>query len=127
MNRPARLALILCLLAASAIPNDMQAAASPPVVHKVGAVTWNARKYASQQVTVRGYVLAIDAGYVLFSDEPTGAISAHDLPVTGPGVDQMALKGKYTLQGRFVAGGLTASNGNPYHLELTSPPQPSAP
>jgi len=127
MNRPARLALILCLLAASGIANAMPAGAAPAVVHKVGAVTWNARKYASQQVTVRGYVLAIEAGYVLFSDEPTGAISAHDLPVTGPGVDQMALRGKYTLQGRFVAGGLSASNGNPYHLELTAPPQPAAP
>lgn len=123
MNRPARsqvLALVLCLLAGSA-------AATPAVVHKVGAVTWNAGKYASQLVTVRGYVLALGVGYVLFSDEPTGAISAHDLPVSGPGVDQMVLKGKYTLQGRFVAGGLTASNGNPYHLELTAPPQASLP
>ena len=98
----------------------------PPIVHKVGAVTWNARKYLSTPVSVRGYVLVLGDGYVLFSDEATGAISAHDLPVTGAGIETMVLKRKYTLEGNFVAGSIKASNGNPNHLELTAPPQQSA-
>ena len=90
-------------------------------------MTWNARKYLSTPVSVRGYVLALGDGYVLFSDEATGAISAHDLPVTGAGIETMVLKGKYILEGNFMVGGLKASNGNPNHLELTAPPQRSAP
>ena len=119
-------ALLLCLggFAAPAIASE---ATVPPIVHKVGAVTWHAKTYAAQIVSVRGYVLALQDGYLLFSDEPTGAISAHDLPVEGPGTGTMVLKGKYVLVGRFVAGGLKASNGNPYHLELTTPPQALSP
>jgi hypothetical protein len=44
--------------------------------------------------------------------------------MTGAAIETMVLKGKYTLEGHFVAGGLKTSNGN---LELTSPPQRSAP
>ena len=47
--------------------------------------------------------------------------------MTGAAIETMVLKGKYTLEGHFVAGGLKTSNGNPNHLELTSPPQRSAP
>lgn len=131
MIAPVRLcltALATCVLGASTLPGTAASPATPVVItHKVGAVTWHAKAYAAQIVRVRGYVLALADGYLLFSDEPTGAISAHDLPVTGPGIEKMLLKGKYVLEGRFVAGGLTASNGNPYHLELTSPPQEITP
>src|SRR5579872_1676120 len=102
-------------------------AAPVPTVHKVGAITWHAKAYAAQTLTIKGYVLAQEAGYLLFSDEPTGAISAHDLPVTGSGTDQLPLEGKFLLTGRFILGGLKASNGNPYHLELTAPPVASSP
>jgi len=118
--------LLLCL-GGFAFPAIASAATVPPIVHKVGAVTWNAKKYLSKPVSVRGYVLALGDGYVLFSDEATGAISAHDLPVTGAGIETMVLKGKYTLEGYFVVGGLKASNGNPNHLELTAPPMSSTP
>ena len=125
-NVLAAAALLLCL-GGFAAPGIASATTVSPIVHKVGAVTWNARKFWSKPVSVRGYVLALADGYVLFSDEATGAISAHDLPVTGAGIETMVLKGKYTLEGNFVAGGLKASNGNPNHLELTAPPQRSAP
>lgn len=82
--------------------------------------------HASQVVTITGYVLAKDAGYVLFADEPTGKISSHDLPVIGPGIDQMQLTKKYVLTGQFVACGLRASNGNSYHLELAAAPLEAA-
>lgn len=116
MIRPA-IALTALLLAA------LPALAAPPV-HKVGAVTWHAARYAGKEVTVQGYLLRQHKGYVLFSDEPGGKVSAHDLPVTGPGAEQIAAKRKYRLTGRFVKGGLAAANGNPFHLELTAPPLP---
>jgi hypothetical protein len=34
----------------------------------------------------------------------------------------MMLKQKYILQGKFLYKGLTASNGNLYHLEFSQPP-----
>jgi len=99
-------------------------AASPAhaTVHKVGAVTWHASRYAGRKVDIAGYVLVKKTGYVLFSDEPGGKVSAHDLPVTGTGIAALSLDKKYRLRGAFVRGGLKASNGNPYHLELTAPP-----
>jgi hypothetical protein len=99
------------------------AAAAPTQVHKVGVITWHASRYVSRIVTVVGFVLAQGPGYVLFSDEPTGKISSHDLPVTGAAVDSLTLTKKYKLEGRFVSGGFAASNGSPYHLELTAAPQ----
>src|SRR5665213_3199642 len=106
----ATMTTLLCL-GEFAVPTVASATTVHPIVHKVGAVTWNPKKYLSKPVSVRGYVLALGDGYVLFSDEATGAISAHDLPVTGAGIETMVLKGKYTLEGNFVAGGLKASNG----------------
>jgi len=67
-------------------------------------------------------VLSVENGYVLFSDEPTGKVSAHDLPVTGPGIDAMQLSGKYQIEGVFLDHGLAAANGSPYHFELSAPP-----
>ncbi len=100
------------------------AAAGPAhaMVHKVGAVTWHAARYAGRSVDIAGYVLVMQQGYVLFSDEPTGKVSAHDLPVTGADIGALRLHKKYRLRGTFMRGGLKASNGNPYHLELAGPP-----
>jgi len=109
-------ALAVCI-AGLAAPGPAHA-----VVHKVGAVTWHATRYAGHSVDIAGYVLVKRTGYVLFSDEPSGKVSAHDLPVTGTGVAALRLHKKYRLQGTFVRGGLKASNGNPYHLQLTMPP-----
>lgn len=113
----ARSALVAALLAAT--PALAQAAP----VHRVGAVTWHAARYAGKVVTVRGYLLARKTGYILFSDEPDGGISAHDLPVIGAGIGSVKAKTEYRLTGRFVKGGLKASNGNPYHLELSAAPE----
>jgi hypothetical protein len=110
---------LLTLIAATVMPAH---AASTPI-HKVGALTWHAKKYSDQVVTVVGFVLVRDGSGVLFSDEPTGKVSMHDLPVTGPGVDQLRLAMKYVLQGRFVRDSSNGSNGNPYHLVLMAPPQ----
>lgn len=99
------------------------AGASP---QSVGSVSWHPARYVSKQVEIRGYVLAVGKGFALMSDEAGGKVSAHDLPVTGPGVDAMKLKGRYLLSGRFVRGHIATANGNPYHLELVSPPRPLA-
>ncbi len=96
--------------------------AATPAIHKVGAVTRHAASFVGQDVVLRGYVLAREPGYILFSDESRGAISRYDLPVVGDGADQMALKTKYLIEGKFVDGGLTTVNSSRYHLELSKPP-----
>jgi len=101
-------------------------AASAPTVHKVGAVTRHAAKFIGQDVTMRGYLLARENGYILFSDEPGGRIGRYDLPVSGAGIDQTVPGKRFVIEGRFLDHGLKASNGNPDHLELTQPPQPAA-
>ncbi len=102
-------------------------AAAAPAVHTVGSVTRHAAKFVGQDVAMRGYLLARENGYVLFSDEPGGRIGRYDLPVTGNGVAAIVPRKRYVIEGTFLDHGLVASNGNPDHLELTKPPQPAAP
>lgn len=109
----AGLTLLLLLVAA---------ALAAGVVHSVGSVTWHPKAYIGKTVDLRGYVLAIDGILVLFSDEATGAVSAHDLPVAGPGADLLVLRKHYLLTGVFIKDASPAANGSPYHLQLTAPP-----
>lgn len=113
MNR--LLALTTALLLATPALADLP-------VHRVGKVTWHPLGYVGKVIALRGYLLQRDDGYILFSDEPGGKVSAHDLPVTGPGIETLTDHQPYLLYGRFVKGGLAAANGSPYHLELTEPP-----
>ncbi len=93
-------------------------------IHTVGNVTWHPASYAGKTVAMKGYLLRRETGYVIFSDEPRGKLSAHDLPVTGPDIAGLKADQKYLLTGRFVKGGLAAMNHNPYHLVLTEAPKP---
>ena len=122
MSRRRRSARSIAL--ALLIPSLLGAASAAETVHKVGQVTWHPQTFLGKPVSIVGYVLAQEPGTVMFSDEPTGKVSAHDLPVTGTGVDTMALAGRYRISGIFVRSGLAAGNGNPYHLELTEVPVP---
>lgn len=88
----------------------------------VGAVTRHAIQYVGLSVLIRGYLLKSESGYVIFSDETTGAVSRYDLPITGTGIQSMQPNQAYLVRGTFRSGGLTASNGNTYHLELSAPP-----
>ncbi len=99
--------------------------ASVPLLplHTIGQVTRHATNFDGQQVRMQGYMLVSEKGYVIFSDESGGAISSFDLPVAGPGIDTLTFKQKYELQGKFIYGGLNASNHNLYHLELSASPQ----
>ena len=74
------------------------------------------------QPELRGYVLAIEPGLVLFSDEPTGAVSAHDLPIEGPGADRLVLHKRYLLTGTLTSDAVPAANGSRVHLQLTTEP-----
>ncbi len=94
-------------------------------LHRIGSVTWHAKRYKDTVLDLVGYPLARRDGYVLFSDEAHGKISAHDLPVTGTGIDRVKLHHRYRIRGKFILGGLKASNGNPYHLQSTSTPLPA--
>ena len=116
--RPFLLALAILVAAATG-----ESAAG--TVHKVGAVTWHPKRYVGRVVDLVGYPLARNRGYALFSDEARGKISAHDLPVVGKGVAGLRTHMRYRIRGKFVRGGLHASNGNPYHLELTAAPVPA--
>jgi hypothetical protein len=106
---------------------DLGRAAADAAVHKVGEVTRHPRKFIDQGVVLTGYVLARESDYVLFSDEPTGRVSAHDLPVTGAGFDRMKPMKKYRIEGIFRDHGLKANNGSDYHLELTAEPGEAKP
>jgi len=114
-------AVIGVVAVAAVFANDRVRAET--AVHKVGEVSWHAQTLIGQDVTIVGYVLAVEKDYVFVSDERTGKISAHDLPVTGIGIDQLRPAVKYVLQGKLLDRGLKARNGSPYHLELTAPPQ----
>jgi len=97
------------------------------VALKVGAVTWHAAKFVGKDVVLKGYVLAKEPRYILFSDEPNGKISIHDLPVGGEGVDTMQPTKRYVIEGVFLDGGFAAANGSVYHLELTAAPVEATP
>ena len=108
----------LDFIPSSSLPSVTQT----PTVHTVGEVTRHAQSFVGQTVFIRGYLLQRENGYVIFSDEATGSISSFDLPVTGQGIDLMQPNQAYLVEGTFLNQGLTASNGNLYHLELSSLP-----
>ena len=99
---------------------SIQATAGEPPVHRVGAVTRHAGRFVGRHVRLSGYLLARKLGYILFSDEPQGRVSRYDLPVTGRGIEKMQRMKKYLIEGEFLDRGLTASNGNRYHLEMSA-------
>jgi len=91
-------------------------------IRSVGAVTWHVKGYIGKTIELRGYVLAIGPTLVLFSDEPSGAVSAHDLPIEGPGTDQLVLRKRYVLTGVLTGDAVPVTNGSRVHLELTGAP-----
>jgi len=97
--------------------------ADQPTPLKVGAVTRHAERFVGQHVLLSGYLLARDAGYILFSDEPRGKISRYDLPVAGPGIDQIMPTKRNLIEGEFLDRSVAASNGSQYQLELSAPPR----
>jgi hypothetical protein len=98
-------------------------AAAASVTHKVGEITWHPAEFVDRAVVVTGYLLRREKDYVIFSDEPRGKVTGHDLPVSGPGLDQIQPMRKYVITGKFLDHGLAAVNGSRYHLELTAPPE----
>ena len=98
-------------------------ATAGPVTHKVGEITWHPAEFVDRDVVVIGYLLRREKDYAIFSDEPRGKVTAHDLPVSGPGLDQIQPTQKYVIEGKFLDHGLAAVNGSRYHLELSGPPE----
>jgi hypothetical protein len=129
MNRRNRLiaSRLALLLAAPALATTALAAATQSEVYKIGQVTWHAKRFVDHDLVVSGYLLKRESGYVIVSDEARGGISVHDLPVSGPGADQMQMTKRYVMKGKFLDHGLSASNGSPYHLELAAPPEEAKP
>ncbi len=119
VGRLAAIAVAAGLAALVSVPAD----AGDPAPLKVGAVTRHADGFVGRHVVLRGYLLARKPGYILFSDEARGRISRYDLPVTGADIEQMAPMKRYVIEGEFLDHGLAASNGSPYHLELSAPPR----
>ena len=115
-------AAILSVGTSPTIADAVKPLAPNQVVYKVGKVTWHAKRFEGKRLAIQGYLLVPGKDYVLFSDEASGAIGPHDLPVTGPGIIDMKPNVKYLLVGTFIKGGLVASNGNPDHFELSTPP-----
>jgi hypothetical protein len=92
-------------------------------LHTVGEVTRHALQFVGQNVLLKGYLLKKESGYIIFSDEPTGSISSYDLPVTGASIDLIQPKKLYLIEGTFLDHGLISSNGNKFHLKLTTAPK----
>ncbi len=118
-----RIAALVALLLVPAL--DEIAIGQALSVRSVGAVTWHANKFIGKTVKLKGFVLSLSHGEVLFSDEGTGAISPHDLPIQGPGSETLELHHRYLLVGIFVKDDALHSNGSPYHLLLTAQPTPA--
>lgn len=92
-------------------------------VHSVGEITRHAKPFIGQKLLIKGYLLKKEKGYIIFSDEPTGAISTFDLPVNGEGNDLIKPNQAYFIEGIFLDRGLVSSNGNSYHFELSASPK----
>jgi outer membrane protein assembly factor BamB len=94
-----------------------------PDTYTVGAMSRHPTSFQNLVVKIKGYLLKKDAGSLIISDEPDGAIGRYDLPVVASGLDAVVAGKPFLFTGRIVEGGLEASNGNPFHFELIQPPQ----
>jgi hypothetical protein len=121
------IAICLAGLVSTTAMGDSSIQSNHRVVYKIGQVTRHARKFVNQGITLTGYLLAQEEGYAIVSDEPRGKISAHDLPVSGAGLDRMRPMKKYVFEGNFLDHGFKAINGSRYHLELVAAPQEASP
>jgi hypothetical protein len=118
LNTPDGLDFIKRDLSASASSTPLQ----PPTI---GSVTRHPEQYIGASMQLRGYLLEMNGGIAIFSDEAGGAVSSFDLPVVGSGVQDLMLNRPYTLVGTFTSGNPAAQNGSTYRLELSMPPMPS--
>lgn len=91
-------------------------------IYTVGEITRHTGQFVGQTVLIKGYLIKKEPGYIIFSDEPTGLISSYDLPITGQNIDLLQSNHLYSVEGTFLDHGLVSSNGNKFHLELTTAP-----
>ncbi len=118
--------IVLASAAALAITSFSSPRTRTPQIfplYTVGKVTWHAKNFVSKHIRVKGYLIKKETGYLIFSDESSGKLTSHDLPVIGKGIEIVKPAKKYILEGTFVYQGLNASNHNPYHLKLSRSPQ----
>ncbi len=106
---------------------DSVGSISTPAASLVGKITRHANNFINKNVKVRGYLIKKEIGYIIISDEASGAISMYDLPVIGPGIDAVKPNKKYVFQGMFLGQGRVFSNNSPDHLELSQPPELASP
>lgn len=92
-------------------------------IYTVGYVMRHRLNLLNQPIRTKGYVIQRQVSYIIFSDEPVAVPNPNDLPVTGQGIAVMASGKQYILAGKLVYKGLAASNQNPYHFELATPPE----
>ena len=93
-------------------------------VYTIGYVMRHAAYFSNTMVEMHGYVLKDNGAYSIVSDEKNGAVTAGDLPIASTALEKLAPRTSYLFRGTLVKGGLTASNRNPYHLELANDPVP---
>lgn len=89
----------------------------------MGSATRHPDGFIGKNIKVSGYLLKQEKGYGIFSDEINGTVGYYDLPISGSGVDATKTKQKYNFQGKFVRQSIKSSNGSPFLLELSAPPQ----
>ncbi|GAC1413922.1 MAG: hypothetical protein NVSMB66_6640 [Candidatus Doudnabacteria bacterium] len=89
---------------------------------RIGKVSRHPNNYLNQNVKLSGYIISAQKGYTIFSDEASGQLGYFDLPVVGPGLDNLATGKRYVLEGNFVKSNQTFVNKNPYNLVLSTGP-----
>ncbi len=123
----ARSPLKSAFLAAAVVAAPRFPRRAAPVVNKVGAVTRHAARFVGQEVAMRGYLLARENGYILFSDEPGGRIGRFDLPVTGTGIDQIVPRRALPYRGHVPRPRPDCEQRQSGSSGADQPPQPAVP
>ncbi len=119
LNIPDGLSIIMRAPRATSTPQSLHMP-----VYTVGYVTRHAAYFSNTMVEMHGYVLKDTGAYSIVSDEKNGVVTAGDLPVADTAPEKLSAGTSYLFRGTLVRDGLTASNGNPYHLELANDPVP---
>jgi hypothetical protein len=103
-------------------PDLAPSPSAAPAPISVGYLMKHRQSLVGVETAIEGYMIKKDTGYIIFSDEKIDTPNPNDLPVNGSGEERIMPRQKYILTGRLVYKGLAASNGNPYHFELTKKP-----
>ncbi len=119
LNIPDGLSIIVHAMNSTSTPQSLHVP-----IYTISYVMNHAAYFSHTIVEMHGYVLKDNGAYSIVSDEKSGVVSIRDLPIVGTALEKLTLGTSYLFRGMLVKGGLTTTNGNPYHIELANDPIP---